>query len=480
MSIVIKGGLSTNTIDVDSNKNLSIVIPLSASPGYVVASPESDGGNETGYLMRRILDSSMNNRLRIGYDKILWQDTFNHNTFNTSKYIGSAATQTITLANGFLNLNANNVTASPGPYSFVSTYKTFSLINEYSTFVDIQAKISEVPQNNSIIEFGLGIVPASTVGTSIPSDGMFFRISGGTLNAVSNYNGFETNVFNIFTPSANTVYHYLIVAGHKVCEFWVDDILLVEIDVSPPTGSTSISPSLPVFFRNYNPGGVITNPIQLNVVQLGVTESDMDMGRDWKTTMALNGQSSISAPNGQTPSSTANIINNSTPILAVATNTIAGYTTLGGQFAFNASAGTETDYIAFAYQNPMGAEDIPGKTLVIHGIKIDSSVSGATAGVSPTLLQWTIGIGSTDVSLLTQDNATLGTRAPRRLNIGTQSIAANAVVGANCDRTIDCEFVSPLMVEAGTYCHIILKVPIGLATANQIIRGIVEVNGYFE
>lgn len=476
MSIILKGGHSTNTIDVDSNNNLDVTIPLSAASGYITITPEPDDGTITGSNLRRILDSSKNYRTRVGIDRILWQDTFNHGTLNTSRYMANATTQSITVANAFLNLNANNVTASPGPVSLVNTFKTFSILNKYPLYVDIQASLSNTMQNNSIIEFGLGIA----AGTSIPTDGVFFRMSGGSMTAVVNYNGFETISTNIYTPIVSSMTHYLIVVGQGKSEFWVDDILLKTINTPILTGASTMSASVPLFFRNYNPGGVIASPIQLNVSQVGVTQADMDTGREWRGTISTMGLSSINAPDGQTPGFTSNNTNNSTPTLAVATNTTAGYITLGGQFAFNASAGTETDYIAFAYQNPVGTPSIPGKSLIITGVKIDSSVSGATAGVSPTLLQWTIGVGSTGVSLLTVDDVTLGTRAPRRLNLGTQSIAANAVVGTNCDRTIDCEFISPLMVEAGTYCHIILKVPIGLATTNQIIRGIVEVNGYFE
>lgn len=481
MSIVIKGGLSVNLEDVDINNNLEVNFPSSLSAtGYVVSVIEPDDGTVTGSRLRKTSDVSQFFRTRIGTDKIVWNDIFNHGVLNNTKYTVNTTTQTVTVANGFLNLNANNITASPGPVSKVQTFKTFSLFNQYPTYFDIQASFSAPLQNNSIIEFGFGLA----TGTAAPTDGIFFRMSGGTLNAVINYNGSETGATNIFIPNSATSYHYLIVAGQNKCEFWVDDVLMANVAVPTFSGASSISNSLPILLRNYNPGGTIATPIQLNIAQMAVSLGDMDGGKDWKTTMVTNGQSSISSPDGQvavvTGTSTANIVDSTTPVLAVATNTTAGYTTLGGQFAFNASAGTENDYIAFAYQNPVASASIPGKNLIITGVKIDSGVSGATAGANPTLLQWTIGVGGTNVSLLEVDSVTAGTRAPRRANLGTQVIAAAAVVGANCDRNIDCEFITPLMVEPGTYCHIILKVPFGLATANEIIRGQVEINGYFE
>jgi hypothetical protein len=39
---------------------------------------------------------------------------------------------------------------------------------------------------------------------------------------------------------------------------------------------------------------------------------------------------------------------------------------------------------------------------------------------------------------------------------------------------------APLYVAAGTFVHVILRMPVGTATASQIIRGLVMINGYFE
>jgi hypothetical protein len=39
---------------------------------------------------------------------------------------------------------------------------------------------------------------------------------------------------------------------------------------------------------------------------------------------------------------------------------------------------------------------------------------------------------------------------------------------------------APLYVAAGTFAHVILRMPVATATASQIIRGLVMINGYFE
>jgi hypothetical protein len=45
---------------------------------------------------------------------------------------------------------------------------------------------------------------------------------------------------------------------------------------------------------------------------------------------------------------------------------------------------------------------------------------------------------------------------------------------------IDVNLDAPLVVEPGTYVHVILKMPVGSATASQVIRGLCGINSYFE
>lgn len=475
MSVIIRGGTSNALADVDVDGNLKVNLPtvLSGS-GYASIVSEVDAGTATGERLQRQSDASQDYRTRVGIDKIIWQDTFNHTVLNTFKYIGVTSTQTVTLAGGFMNLNAGSSVAS-GAVSRVQTFRSFAVFNTFPLYLDFKLKFSAVLQANNVIEFGLGL--AAT--TAAPTDGVFFRASGGQLNGVINNNGTEIVASNIYAPVANEVNHYLIVVGQDSVEFWVDDILRAVVDAPTSLGSPCQSNSLPLLMRNYN-SSVVTTAVQLNVAQIGITLGDMDSGKDWATTMATNGQSSISAPDGQAAALTANYANSAAPASATLSNTTAGYATLGGQFQFVAVAGAETDYALFAYLNPAASATIPGKVLVITGVRIDTFNMGATVATTPTTLQWAIAVGGTAVSLVTADSATAGTRAARRLLLGTQSLPVGTVVGGNCDRNIDVDFGAPLTVEPGSYCHIILKMPIGTATGSQIVRGVVMVNGYFE
>ena len=122
----------------------------------------------------------------------------------------------------------------------------------------------------------------------------------------------------------------------------------------------------------------------------------------------------------------------------------------------------------------MATAAIPGKTLVITGVKIDTFNTVAAVATTATVLQWSIGVGGTAVTLLTVDSVTAGTRAARRLGLGVQNMIVGTPVGGMATPTIDTKFTSPLMVEPGSYCHIILKMPIATATAIATAAPIAE------
>jgi hypothetical protein len=94
-------------------------------------------------------------------------------------------------------------------------------------------------------------------------------------------------------------------------------------------------------------------------------------------------------------------------------------------------------------------------------------------------MQWGIGVGATAITLLTADSLTAGTRAGRRLPLGIQTFPIGSLVGAQA-QTVTSIFTSPLIIEPGTYCQIILKMPLASATASQLYRGVCQINGYFE
>ena len=61
--------------------------------------------------------------------------------------------------------------------------------------------------------------------------------------------------------------------------------------------------------------------------------------------------------------------------------------------------------------------------------------------------------------------------APRKVAAGIGRCAPDIVANFND---------APLTVESGRFVHVTLQVPIGTATASQVIRGDVQIYGYFE
>ena len=174
---------------------------------------------------------------------------------------------------------------------------------------------------------------------------------------------------------------------------------------------------------------------------------------------------------------TANNVNSTVPATATLSNTAAGYTTLGGRFLFAAVAGVETDYALFAYLNTAPTTGITGRNLVIRGVWVDTINAVAAVATTPTVLEWSLATGSTAVSLATTDGA--ATRLPKRIALGTQSFVVGSLAGAKSER-IDVNLDAPVVVEPGTYLHIILRMPYGTATATELFRGMVGINAFWE
>ena len=498
MELEIKGGNNINEVNVDSNSGLTVNTPTVLSQtGYVILASEVDAGDVLGYKTIRPYYVTQDFRTLKNLERPMWQDTFNSDVLSSTKYRGTTTNQTIVLSGAALNLNGNFTTGS-GDFSIVQTYRTFSLINNGPTYVNFKTKFPNTFQNNNVIEFGLATVTGSTT----PTDGIFFRVSAGTLNAVVSFSGTETTALNVYTPTLNQNDDYLLSVDDSCAEFWVNDVIVASIVPTATTiffSSTTVQlatagfcvsapNSLNLFMRNKNTG-VVSSPVGVSFSSINVLFGDFKSNKDYRANFVTNGQSSIATPNGQpflaSGNTSANIINNAPPNnVNILDNTFAGYTTLGGDFSILSTDSSETDYVVFAYLNPSGSASVVGKTLVISNVYINTFTSGATMAATGTTLQWTIGVGGTSVNLTEQDSVTGGTRAARRLGLGVQRIAPNVVSGRMADRMVMFEapvsLYSPLMVEAGTYCHIILKIPVGAATSSLYYRGNIIINGYWE
>lgn len=484
MSIRIKSGLSVDILEVSSNNELKTVFPIKDSlnnsllniSGYFSPVSEIDDGSITGSRYIKQLDSSQDYRLRAGKDKILWQDKFNYTILNLSNYSIGTLSEVVDLSSGILRLNSTNDAGSTR-YSIVKTYRNFTNFETYPLYCDVVLSFDRSLDSNNIIEFGFGLVSAD----SAPTDGIMFRMSGGTTYGVTVNNSSATSVTTIFTPTPTQFNHYLIIFNTEKAEFWVDNILYGTITTPVGLGSPCSSNSLPLFFRTYNKAGVGTPP-SVWVSQASVSLGDMISNKGWETTNIGSGLSSISYPSSYLSGQTANMTNNAAPTTAsTLSNTTAAYTTLGGDFLYSATTASETDYILFAFQCPSGSTTTTGKNFIVTGVQINTFNGNVAAGATATTIQWGMAFGSTNVPLNTTDSSVSNTRAPRRITLGCQTFPASAAAFTVANNPIKIKFKTPYMVEPSTYLHVFFKTPIAPTPAsNQYFRGNVSINGYFE
>ena len=456
------------------------VIPetdVATNPGNVGAFrafAENDPGDVTGAPSLKSGEVSPDFRQRVGTDSVWDTEQFNYVAQNTTKHKYTSTTLTITWAGGSLNTNGTSVTTT-GTACQIQTYRYFPLLGAGAVYFETTMCLSAAMPANVNIDFG-GMTLAAA-GTSVPTDGVYFRINAGGVFGVLNSNGTETTTSAFtFTQSPLVYNKFTITSTQSEVEFWIDDVLMAHVDRGNGVSQPHYAASVPFAIRHHHTG-VAVGVVQAKFGGYSVTLGDMDTQRMWSSTMAGQGLSSVQGASGHTQGQTANNVNSTVPATATLSNTAAGYATLGGRFLFAAPAGAETDYALFAYLNPVPTTGITGRNLVIRGVWIETFNAVVAVATTPTVLEWSLGVGSTAVSLATADAA--ATRAPRRIALGSQSFLVGALAGTNSERC-DVNLDAPVVVEPGTYMHIILRVPYGTATATELFRGMVGINGYWE
>lgn len=462
---------------INSDKEIKTALtPTYNKSGFAALVVESDPGERTGYRHMYQLDGDDDFRLRTAIDSYTFNETFAGAALNSAQWSSNITTMATAVSGGYLKLNsAASIAASA--VARVTSYRTIALDNSVSTYIEFpfQYQGTTIGTPNTVVEAGLFI--AAT--TASPTDGVFMRWNlAGELRLVLNYNGTESQSDAIDTSwmSVNTDYRALIVTSSSELELWIDNVLLAKIDNPTGTPTSSLSNSLPINFRVYNGVTPPTTAVALWVGTVIVTRGGVCTYASAEDASALSGWGGYQGQSGGTMGQTANYVNSTIPASATLSNIAAGYATLGGQYQFAAVAGAETDYALFAYLIPAALAGGFNRNFLVRGVTIDTFNMGAAVATTTTTLQWAIGVGSTGVSLATAEAA--AAKAPRRIALGVQSLPIGAAIGANAIQ-VNIMFYQPILAEPGTYIHVILKMPVGTATASQIIRGTVAINGGF-
>lgn len=321
---------------------------------------------------------------------------------------------------------------------------------------------------NSVNDFGFA--DSVSAATQIPNGAYFQAAPTGTLQGVVTTNSTDApvtiNWLNSNTFNSANAYVWDILVDDDNVTFTIQDtstgaIVALGNYRMPLAGSRMFAAThLSVFRRCFNTGSApATAPIHLTYYDFAGYVDMATGAKPWADILSTNHFSSSVVPT--TIAQAQTFSNSAEPASMTLSNTTAGLTTLGGKFQFAAVAGAVTDYLIFSFTVPAPF------TLVVKSITIDLWNTGAAS--AQTLFTWGLFANST-----TSSAAGNGLRR----FIGSQSFGA-AAIGQNATQIFK-QFNVPVTTDAGRFFGIILRMPVGTATASDVFAGSVDIDGYFE
>ncbi|WP_293862519.1 hypothetical protein [uncultured Alsobacter sp.] len=424
------------------------------------------GMNDDNYRMQRM---DRTGGAAVSLNNVLFSEPFEGATISVPNRLTSAAT-TFTVAQSAslgLNFNSTAITTSTSA-ALVTTNRRFMRLQRAPLHLRARARFGHVA--NTLIEIGFG-APANQI--SSPTVGAYFQCTAaGVVHGVWSFNGVDTTTTPFSMPSGwqSNFYVFDVILDDDDILFMIQDtttgLIVGERRIQLPSTGVRMwdATRLPAFGRLYYPAAPAT-PGTLILSALDVVLLDAFMNKPWAHTSAHMGLGGEVLPT--TFAQAAQWANSAAPSSAALSNTTPGYTTLGGLWQFAAVAGAATDYILFGFTVPSPY------SFVCTGVTIDAYNTGAAVATTPSLLAWAVSPDQTAASLATANN--------RRVPLGAQSFAVGAAIGARADRVISEDFSnSPLVTNPGRILGLILRMPIGTATASQVIAGTALFKGYFE
>lgn len=436
--------------EVDVNRNLNVTLPQVAAQAGMAKILDSEGNT---------ISTTENGFLKTSSANVVFFDQVDGSSVNTNMYDPRILNMTITQSGGYWNLNAG-ASLTAGAYAIMQTVKCIPVFGMLPLIADITAKYSNLPESNATAELGIGTVAT----TSAPTDFAGFRWSpSGVFQAVLNNGGTEQTV-TLTAPTANTahIYEIEIVDDHVI--FNIDDTDVADIFRATGQAFSLNAGRQQVIARVYNGGSAPSLAPQLSVGEVTVIQEDMNQAKSYPETLGSLGRGFFQNP--ITFAQTSNHTNSMTVTATTLSNTTCANTSLGGKFALTAPASGATDYLVFAWQNDTGYQ----KT--IYGIAVSTAVIGA-AIVTATILEWSLGVNSSAVSLATADTG-FSSGVPqvwgdRHVDLGVQGFVALAGIGTVAGDLVR-QFPSGIIIESGRYLKLIVTVPSGAATGSLLYR----------
>lgn len=457
----IEGDTGGHVMEVDANGNGNVTLPaVQSQAGYAVGLFENDAGTITGTPTRRSPRVSQDYRLGVGLDTVLFSDNFNATAQNTSLWrttisSGMAATQ----SGGSVLLNSGSTLTTLAAIH-LATWRTFALNAGGGLRFATSGAFTAQPLANQICEFGMG---PYTIGGLAPGEGAFFRYTSAGLIGVLSYSGVETPTGVLLAPADFTdakFYEFGIRIDSRGIEFFRDDVKLGSLAIPDANGLPFMQTATSVILQFRNAGTVSGTPVmQAKFGYVSVLQRDVSCSIPFESQMSINGLAGYQGQNGHTMGSTALYTNSLAAGAGVAmSNTGALGAGLGGQFTTQPTLAAGTDGIVCNYQNPVGTSNVTARTLLLKGIRIQSAVTATLTG-GPCLYAYSLAFGHTALSLATAETGsfvTSSTKAPRRIALGFESIAAASAVGV-IGQGVYMKFDFPIPIAPGEHVSVVAK-----------------------
>lgn len=473
MSVSIKSGASSDLFTVDPTSKAGRVTLYDTQGNALTYAENDQPSTPRGILFlgqndEALLPARMD---RLGSQGLAWHTPLLHESFegttpNPQRWLLTSTTMAASSATATgLLFNSTAITTINTGY-YIRSAQTFLKNQRAPLQCKFRARLAHV--NNSVIEMGFG--NAATFNGANTTGAYWQMTSSGVLQPVVTFNGVD--------QTGTDIRSLINLANYYTFDVFMDDDEAVFVCQDTSTGNiiSKQSIKLPIsgqrllsdtqisfIARLYTTGVAPATAPQLMLTDIYTLSLDANMNKTWGQISASNLRGSPTNP--FTGAQLTQWANSAAPANATLSNTAAGYATLGGLFSFAAVAGAATDFALFGFQVPTSSN------LVITGIDIEAWNTGAAVATTPSLLVWGAAVGSTAVSLAT---ATVN-----RIGLGSQSFAVAAPIGANAQR-ISKSFQTPLYCPSGRFFHVILRLPVGTATASQVIQGMVNIEGYFE
>jgi hypothetical protein len=479
----IQSGATADLLTVDPTSNAARITEYDPSGSLVIKQDRASGGivplstygiplMGSDYKTPTLIKSTSDGHLINGDRTIMLYDRTEGAAVDTNKWIQTTTTMTITQGTSTIIMNANS-TVSLTTGAMHTSHRFLPFINKSGLVMRIRARHTTHFTNN-LIEMGFAS-PTTATASSLVNGAVWRKDGTGQYIPVVSINGSElygTPISNLtFTASVpNTDFASFEIAIYNnravfsIFRTTGEVVNVQSVDITS-ISTTFTQTHLQGMYRTYNNAATGT-AVQLIVDDVSIWMNDFQPGRSWSHALAGMNYSGICSPTTYLQAS--NYANSAAPASAALSNTTASYTTLGGQWQFVAVAGAETDYALFAFTVPSPY------SFYITGVRISAMNTVVAVAGTASVLQWGIGVNSSAVSL-----ATGAPYTPMKVAIGTQSLPVAAAVGAVANDIVWTP-ATPLVCFPGRFLHVILKCPIGTATATQIIRGTVVIDGYFE